>query len=147
MSRCLAVLAIALLSIPARAQVHTDTVFTWRAYAREGSTHLTIYRNASDADRPHTAIVREIAANRGPASIADARHLVELVGRQYTLDPTEVTWLFHWGSFSFEHAAESRRELFLRATFRRLPSGNLSTPSWRVMSRPEVEALTGRHFR
>ena len=131
----------------AEAQVVVDTLFTWRAYAREGTAHVSIYRNPSDTDRPHTTIVREIAKNSGPASTADARHLVELISRYFDLDPTEVTWVFHWGSFSFEGSLDSRRELFLRATFRRMPSGNLSTPNWRVLTREEVEKLTARRYR
>jgi hypothetical protein len=129
------------------AQIVADTLFSWRAYAREGTTHLSIYKNPSDTDRPHTAVVREIGSNAGPASTADARHLVELVSRYFDLEPTEVTWIFHWGSFSFENARNSNRELFLRATFRRMPSGNLSTPNWRVLTRQEVEALTARRYK
>jgi hypothetical protein len=147
MRRILLVGLLALVAVPvASGQVLSDTLFTWRAYAREGTTRITVYRNPADDDRPHTIVIREMAANRGPATTTDARHLVELVGRQFSLDPTEVTWVFHWGSFSFADAAESRREVLLRATFRRLPSGNLSTPSWRILARPEVEALTARRF-
>jgi hypothetical protein len=140
---CIAMVAVA---SPASSQVVADSLFTWRAYAREGTTHVRVFRNPSDDDRPHTIVVQEVAANRGPSSTADARHLVEVIGRAFVLDPTTATWVFHWGSFSFAGAEDSSRELLLRATFRRLPSGNLSTPSWRLLSRIEVETLTGRRF-
>ena len=130
------------------AQLRADTVFTWRGYARASTCHLRIYATPSDEDRPHTIIIRELAENTGASSIADARHLVELVGRRFEIDPAAVTWIFHWGAFSYEGAAPNKRkELFLRATFRWNKSGSLGTPSWRVVTREQVEDYTDRLFR
>jgi hypothetical protein len=147
--KCLwiAILLGGLLVKIADAQVLSDTTMTWRSYTREGSTHLTVYRNASDEMRPLTIVVREVAENRGPAVTDDARFLVEYIGRMLAVDPSEVTWVFHWGSFSYADARESNREILLRATFRRLPSGNLSTPNWKLLSRPEAESLTARRLK
>ncbi len=133
---------------PAFTQALVDTVYTWQGYVRTGTCHLRIYAAPPGEDRTRTVVVRELAENAGPSTVADARHLVELIGRHFEIDPTEATWVFHWGAFSFEGAGlRGRKELFLRATFRRLKSQNLSTPSWKVISREEVEAYTDRQFR
>lgn len=123
-----------------------DTLFAWRSYAREGLTNLLVFENAQDETRPQTVVLREVAENTGPSAVADIRHLVELVGRRLTIDPTAATWIVHWGSFSYAGAERSRRELFLRATFRRNKSGALSAPSWRVLSREQTEDLTDHAY-
>ncbi len=133
-----------LLHPPVHAQV--DTTFSWRSYAREGTLHLFLFEDAGRGDRPHTIVLREIADNQGPSTVADARHLVELVGRQYGIEPESATWVFHWGSFSFP-GGSGGKHIFLRATFRRTKTGALSTPTWRVISKQEVEELTGRRYR
>ncbi len=149
MRRLLPYLAAALFAaVPARAQALVDTVFAWRGYARTATCHLRIYPTPPDEERTHTVVVRELAENEGPSSVADARHLVELVGRRFDIDPAHAYWIFHWGPFSYAGAAPDRRkELFLRATFRRTRSQHLSTPSWRVVSREDVEDATDRLFR
>lgn len=130
---------------PICGQATVDTTFTWQAYAREGTLDVRIFENRSDTSRPHTVVIRELARNEGPTTVADARHLVELLGRHFSMAPELVTWIFHWGSFSFPEA-RGPKQLFLRATFRRTKSGAVSTPSWRVLSREEVEELTGRRY-
>ncbi len=152
MRRAFLCLFVGLLSLAvapqASAQLRADTVFTWRGYARASTCHLRIYATPSDEDRPHTVIIRELAENDGVSAVSDARHLVELVGRRFEIDPAEATWVFHWGAFSYEGAAPNKRkELFLRATFRWNKSGTLSTPSWRVVTREQVEDYTDRLFR
>ena len=135
-------------TLAAAAQPRVDTVFTWQGYARPSSCHLRIYATPADEARPHTVVLREIAENRGASTVADARHLAELIGRQYDIDPAAATWVFHWGAFSYAGAApDKRKELFLRATFRWNKSGTLSTPLWRVISRAQVDAYTDRQFR
>lgn len=133
------------LALPDLALAQVDTMFTWRAYSREGTLHLLTYEHVVRGDRPHTIVMREMATNRGPSSVDDARHLVELIGREYSIDPESATWIFHWGSFSFSNA-QGTKHLFLRATFRRTKTGALSTPTWRVISREEVEELTARRY-
>ena len=138
------------LTVPphASAQLRADTVFTWRGYGRASTCGLRIYATPFDEDRPHTVIIREQAENDGASTVADARHLVELIGRRFEIDPAEATWVFHWGAFSYEDAAPNKRkELFLRATFRWNKSGTLSTPTWRVVTRAQVEDYTDRQFR
>ena len=152
MRRTLPCFLIILLSLAvpsqASAQLRADTVFTWRGYGRASICGLRIYATPTDEDRPHTVIIREQAENDGASIIADARHLVELLGRQFEIDPAEATWVFHWGAFSYDGAAPNKRkELFLRATFRWNKSGTLSTPSWRVITRAQVEDYTDRQFR
>ncbi len=74
--------------------------------------------------------------------------LVELIGRKFEVDPAQAYWVCHWGAFSFEGAQPNKRkELFLRATFRRTKNQSLGTPSWRVVTREEVEEYTDRQFR
>lgn len=106
---------------------------------------MRIFSNPASEDRPHTIILRELARNTGPTTVADGRYIVELIGRHYDITPETATWIFHWGSFSFPDA-RGGKQLFLRATFRRNRTGTLSTPSWRVISREEVEELTGRRY-
>lgn len=129
----------------ASAQAGVDTVFTWQAYAREGTLHLRLFANPADAERPHTIVIREVAENSGPTTVDDSRHLVELIGRRLSVEPDHATWIFHWGSFSFPEG-RGGKQLFLRATFRRTRSGALSTPTWRVLAREEVEDLTARQY-
>ena len=133
---------------PAGAQLLADTIFTWQGYARTSTCHLHIYKTSPDEERTHTVVIRELAENDGPSTVSDARHLVELVGRQFDVGPAQAYWIFYWGSFSYEGAEPNKRkELFLRATFRRTRSQSLSTPSWKVISREEVENYTDRLFR
>lgn len=133
---------------PAPAQLLADTLFTWEGYARPATCHLRLYQAPPGADRAHTAVLHELAENEGPTTLADARHLAELVGRRYGFDPAAAYFVFHWNAASYEAGPPRRRkELFLRATFRRTKSGSLSTPTWRVLSREDVEDLTDRLFR
>lgn len=138
------------LAVPleAPAQLRTDTLFTWRGYTRTATCRLQIYAVPSDEDRPYTIVLHEIAENGGASTLTDASYLAELVGRQFEIDPAKATWLFFWGAFSYEGAVPNKRkELFLRATFRWNKSGTLSTPSWRVVTREQVEDYTDRQFR
>ncbi len=144
----LCLLVVWQVASPARAQLQADTLFTWQGYARTATCHLRIYAAPPGADRSRVVVLRELAENAGPSTIADARHLAELVGRRYHIDPVDALWVYHWGAFSFSGAAPDRRkELFLRATFRRTSSQNLGTPSWKIVTREDVEAYTDRHFR
>ena len=144
----LLVLLLATAAHPASAQLLVDTLFTWQGYTRIATCHLRIYKTAPDEDRPHTVVIRELAENDGPSTTSDARHLVELIGRQYDVDPAQAYWVFHWGAFSYAGAEPNKRkELFLRATFRRNKNQGLGTPLWRVVTRKEVEDYTDRQFR
>ncbi|QXD13911.1 hypothetical protein GQ464_010595 [Rhodocaloribacter litoris] len=140
---------LAMTAIPAPAQLQTDTLFTWQGYDGAGTCRVRIYRMPpAEAHRTHVVVIQELAGNRGPTTVADARHLAEMIGRSFALDPAAAYWIFHWGAFSFEGARPaSRKELFLRATFRRTGSHHLTSPTWRVVSREEVEEYTDRHFR
>lgn len=122
-----------------------DSRFSWREYGRTGTTDLTILPNPLDEERPTIIVLRELAENTGPTIISDARYLAEQIARSRDLDPVAVTWLFHWGAFSYP-GGEGRKELFLRATFRRTDRGGLSTPAWRLMQREEVVRLTDRRY-
>ncbi len=136
-------------TFPLVAQPLADTLFTWRGYARTAECQVQVYPAPPDEEtRTRTIVVRELASNRGPSTVQDARHLVELIGRQLGVDPAEAYWIFHWGAFSYEGAAPDRdRELFLRATFRRTSTGRLGTPYWKVIDRNAVRELTDRRFR
>lgn len=141
----LAPLLVLLTTSSLAAQPLADTLFTWRGYAQVAQCDVAIYPTPPDEERTRTIVVRELAENRGPSTIDDARYLAELIGRQFQINPAEAYWIFHWGAFSYP-GADGRKELFLRATFRRTSSGQLGSPYWRVISRDEVRELTDRRF-
>ena len=133
---------------PAAAQLLADTVFTWQGYAHTSQCRIRLYAVPGDEKRPHVFVLEEQAENRGPSTLDDARYLAEQVGRHFRIDPAEAWWIFHWGPFSFAGAAPDRKkELFLRASFRRTKSQNLGAPSWRLLTREEVVDHTDRQFR
>jgi hypothetical protein len=149
--RCLGlVLLLSLLaSGQAAAQPLADSVVVWRGYSRTGTTHVRIYPSPPEEEtRVHTVVLRELAANEGPSTVADIRYLADLLGRQFGIDPAHAYWIVHWGAFSYNGAApDADKELFLRVTFRRTQSGRLSSPYWRVVTRDDVRALTDRRWR
>lgn len=143
-------LAFLLLPGPSvsRAQPLADTLFSWRGYARTARCQVRVYPTPPDEERTRTVMVKELAENRGPSTVDDARYLAELIGRQFGIDPAVAYWIFHWGAFSYAGAEpDPDKELFLRVTFRRTSTGRLSTPYWRVIRRNEVRELTDRRFR
>lgn len=142
-------LLVLLTASPLTAQPLADTLFTWRGYARTAECRVQAYPAPPDEEtRTQTILVRELATNRGPSTLQDTRHLAELIGRQFGVDPAEAYWVFHWGAFSYEGAASDRgKELFLRATFSRTSTGRLGTPYWKVIDRDAVRDLTDRRFR
>lgn len=142
-------LLLGLLPWCVAAQPQTDTTLSWRSYSRTGTTQVQVYPAPPDEeDRTHTVVLREIAGNRGPSTVDDLQYLADLVGRRLGLDPTTAYWIIHWGGFSYEGAdPDADRELFLRATFNRTKSGNLSSPYWNVISENDVRELTDRRWR
>lgn len=140
---------IGLFTTPLAAQPLADTLVTWRGYARTAQARVQVFPAPPDEDdRPRTLVVQELAANRGPSTLADVRYLAEHIGRQFGIDPAEATWIFHWGGFSYAGAdPDDDKELFLRATFRRTSTNRLATPYWKVIDRNAVRELTDRRFR
>jgi hypothetical protein len=117
---------------------------TWRGYdGRTRTATATVYGNeaADRADRPYTVVLADDATNREPIS-ADARFLADLVGRELSVDPVRLAFLFR---FALE--GEGRRPLTVRATVRRSSAGRLVSPSWRVLSSEEVEDYTAQRRR
>jgi hypothetical protein len=136
-----------LLTGPALAQPQTDTTMTWRSYSRTGTAEVEVYPGPPDEEETHTIVVKELAENQGPSTIEDFQYLADLVGRQLGVDPTSAYWVLHWGGFSFEGAdPNADKALFLRATFNRTKSGNLSSPYWNVASKTDVRELTDRRW-
>ncbi len=132
----------------ARAQLLADTLFAWKGYAQTSHCRLRLYVAAEAVERPRIVVLEELADNRGPSTLDDARYLAERVGRALNFDPADALWVFHWGAFSFPDARpDAGKELFLRATFRRSRQGQLGTPTWRVVRREDVEEYTDRRFR
>lgn len=125
-----------------RAQM-ADTLLVWRTYAHEAQARVQLYAAASDA-RPVTAVVDEVAANRGGLATDDARFLAETIGRSFGHDPAEMTFVFRIGAQSFCEDASGGRMLLLRATFSRTRTGRLGSPLWRVITRDELAELTDR---
>ena len=143
------VLGVCVCPETAQAQLLADTTFTWQGYGHDGQCRVRIYRAGPEADdRTYVAVLRELAANRGPSTVDDARLLAELVGRQFDFDPATAYFIFHWGGFSFRGAdSGDEKELLLRASFRRTSSQRLGAPHWRIVTREDVEAYTDRQFR
>ncbi len=147
-ARLLAFTALSLLLVsPTFGQPQTDTTMTWRSYSRTGTAEVEVYPGPPDEEETHTIVVKELAENQGPSTIEDFQYLADLVGRQLGVDPTAAYWVLHWGSFSFEGAdPNADKALFLRATFNRTESGNLSSPYWNVASKTDVRELTDRRW-
>lgn len=138
---------IGLLAGSVSAQPQTDTTVTWRSYSQTGTVEVGVYPAPPDEEEEHTIVLRELAENRGPSTVEDLQYLVDLVGRRLGVDPTQTYWVLHWGGFSFEGAdPEADKALFLRATFNRTKSGNLSSPYWNVISETDVRQLTDRRW-
>jgi hypothetical protein len=137
------------LLAPASAQLAQPTLgdapFTWQEYGRTATCDLALHRDlADDEDRPHVAVLTERADNEGPSVVDDLRYVAEQIGRAHDLDPASVTWIVRWGAGAYE-GAEGGKEIVLQASFRRTKTGNLSTPSWRVLSREQADdVLSGR---
>ena len=117
---------------------------TWRSY--DGGTRsatATLYGNTSrhDSDeRPYTVVLVQGEGNRAPIT-EDAKYLAEIIGRDLGVSPTRLAFLFR---FAVE---DTDRPLTVRATFWLSSSGNLVSPSWRVLSAEEVEDYTDRQLR
>ena len=129
------------------AQARIDTLYEWRGYIHPGQARVQVFETPPDDDRTQVAILQELALNQGPPIHHDFTYLVEELGRTFGFDPANAYWVLHWGRFSFVDERDSPKELFLRATFRRMKDGRLGSPSWRLIRREEVEALTDRLFR
>ena len=137
-----------LLASPTLAQPQTDTTITWRSYSRTGTAQVQVYPGPPDDEETHTIVVKEVAENQGPSTVDDVQYLADLIGRRLGVDPTTAYWVLHWGGFSFEGAdPDADKALFLRATFNRTKSGNLSSPYWNVISKTDVRELTDRRWR
>jgi len=145
----LVLLCIPFSAPPVAAQPIADTLFTWKGYSKSGVCRVRLFqRSPRDKEKTHVVVVRELAENSGPSTVDDARYLVELIGRGFGIDPVKAYWIFHWGAFSFSGARQSRKkDLFLRATFRRGSTHRLSAPTWRVITREDVDQYTDRQFR
>ena len=151
------VLALAVLAtlapVAARAQAIADTVIAWQGYGQTSRCRVVVYpagESGANETRTHTIIVREMADNRGPSTLDDARFLVEQIGRTLGVEPASAYWVFHWGGFSFtsdDAAVGAGKEIFLRATFRATDRGRLTPPSWRVVSREDIDEITDRRYR
>jgi hypothetical protein len=143
----LALLLSVLLAAPAAGQPRTDTAVTWRSYSRTGTTHAAVYPAPSDDEETRTIVLRELAENRGPTTVADLPYVADLVGRRLGVDPARVYWIVYWGGFSFAGAdPDADKTLFLEATFNRTGDGDLGSPSWDVVTETEVRELTDRRW-
>lgn len=132
----------------AGAQALVDTLFTWRGYHQPAHCRVQIYAAPRQDERVYAVVLQELAGNTGPSTLADVKHLAEMIGRAFSIDPAHAYWIVHWGAFSYAGADPAqKKEVFLRATFRWTQSHTLASPSWRVITREEIEKLTGRRFR
>lgn len=128
---------------PAASAQLADTLVTWQTYGEEGVARVRTFA-ANDEDRPLTVVVDELAENRAGAVTDDVRYFVDNFGRAFGIDPTAATFVFRFTGESFCADGDDEKLLLLRATFRHTSAGNLSSPSWRVISRDELAELTDR---
>ncbi len=135
------------VATPAAGQLVADTTFSWQGYRTVSTCRVRIYHSAPKAARPMTVVLDEIAENRGRSTLDDAPHLVEILSRRFPVRPDSTFWVFRWGAFSFDGAVPAKKEIYLRATFRRNKSGALGTPSWRLIDRAAVSEYTDRAYR
>ena len=152
----LALTLVSLLAAPAAAAQEPYTLpsatvqewqgkpLTWRSYGGGTlSATATLYGNTSrhDSDeRSYSVVLVQGEGNRAPIT-EDAKYLAEIIGRDLGVSPTRLAFLFR---FAVEG---TDRPLTIRATFRLSSSGNLVSPSWRVLSAEEVEDYTDRQLR
>ncbi len=158
-ARLAALLVATLTPAAALAQPLADTVFAWQGYGQTSRCRVVVYPSGENEEaRTRTIVVRELAGNTGASTLDDARFLVEQIGRTLGVEPASAYWVFHWGGFSFASGGDrgdgsdgdggsGGKELFLRATFRATDRGRLTPPSWRVVSREDVEEITDRRYR
>ncbi len=140
-------LTAAVATAPAEAQPLADTLLTWNSYRAERSARVRLFR-AADDDRPYTVVADERAESPGGPITDEVRYVAETVGRTFGFDPAEATFVFCFTAAGFTPGASaSGKALLLRATFRRTDSGDLGTPSWRVISREALDDLTDRAYR
>ena len=140
-------LVVGALPLSTMAQPLADTLFSWSGYTHVSETHLQLYPGPpSDENRDHTVVLRELADNTGPTILDDISYVAEQVGRDFGMDPARVTWVLHWGHFSYAEAAPSNKEVFIRVTFRRTDTGRLSAPYWRIITRPDVIEITDQRY-
>ena len=144
----LSILTSLLLFTPrhAAAQLLADTTVTWQSYSRDGTTRARLYATPEGEKRARVVVLTELAANEGPSTVAELRHVAEVIGRHYHFDPAEAYFVVHWGAHSYAGAAPDDRELLLRASFHRTSTGNLSSPNWYLLSREQLLELTDRQF-
>lgn len=128
----------------ATAQQWQGYALTWRSY--HGGTRratATVYENTSRHDseqRPFTVLLVQGEGNRAPIT-EDATYLAEIIGRDLGVPPTRLAFVYRFST------AGADRPFSIRATFRLSSSGNLVSPSWRVLSPEEVEDYTDRQLR
>lgn len=140
-----AFLLFACPAVFAQSSGNSDRTINWRTYdlGFERSARVRVFPSV-DERRSVAVVIDESAGGERP-STAEARYVAEVIGRAFGFDPVDASFVFRYTGQSFvENASDRGKELLLRATFRRLASGNLGSPSWRVMSREELSRLTDR---
>ena len=148
MRYALALLALLLTADASAAQDGTihDTELAWRTYSAERSARVRVFHSEDDR-RPHTVVVDDRAGNGAPIT-DEAGFVAELAGRELGVDPTAAAFVFRYTPAAFDaDGAERGKTLYLKATFRRLATGGLASPSWRVISADAMDRLTDRAFR
>lgn len=123
----------------------SDRILTWRTYdlGFERAARVRVFPS-TDERRSIAVVIDEHVGGEKPAT-AEARYVAEVIGREFGFNPVNASFVFRYTGASFvEDASDGGKELLLRVTFRRLASGSLGGPSWRVLSRDELSRLTDR---
>ena len=123
-----------------------DAELSWRTYSADRAARVRVFHSEDDR-RPHTVVVDDRAGNGAPIT-DEAGFVAELAGRELGVDPTAAAFVFRYTPAAFaDGAAERGKTLLLKATFRRLETGGLASPSWRVITADAMDRLTDRAFR
>ncbi|MDX1438730.1 MAG: hypothetical protein R3284_02400 [Rubricoccaceae bacterium] len=132
---------VILLCTPKSSAQEIDSTLTWRSYHAQRSARVLVFESDDDR-RPYTAVIDDASRNGGPIT-DEAAYVAETIGRTFGFDPAESTFVFRF-EIDTPGGDSANKVLLLKATFRRVSSGGLGTPSWRVISEDTLSELTDR---
>lgn len=135
--------------MPAAAQLIGEKRLTWNGDGlNESVCNVRIYKALTHETRgkTHVAVLQELAENKGRSAMEDAKHLAEIVGQTFSLNPEETLFVFHIGGFTFE-SGKGKRQFLWATAFKRQENGKLTPPSWRFLAMEDLLAFTDRQFR
>lgn len=116
-----------------------DQEFEWRFPERGflSRCHLRVVRTP-DYD---VVIASELATNPGMSICNAFCWLAPMVAQRFSLDPSRLCWIEHWGPFSYPDGNRDTEEFSL---VRYEPGADrFFKPQWKYLSREKVEEILG----